>query len=148
MTLSSNPVPRKPLLAVWALVAATLVFAATARLTGLGTATTPDLQTVSQRDLRFEDRSDGGIDILDARSRERIGDVDPGTNGFLRSAMRGLARERRRSGFDDTQPFRLLGRADGRLTLEDPATGRRIDLESFGSTNSAVFARLLPASTS
>ena len=144
MTTSRNPVPRKPLLALWALVLATLLFAATARLTGLGTTTTADPPTVAQRELRFEDRADGGIDVLDARSGQRIGDVDPGTNGFLRSAMRGLARERKRSGLDDSQPFRLLGRADGRLTLEDPATGRRIDLEAFGSTNAAVFARLLP----
>ena len=28
-------------------------------------------------------------------------------------------------------------------TLEDPATAQRVDLESFGPPNSAVFARLL-----
>ena len=39
--------------------------------------------------------------------------------------------------------FGLIGRADGRLTLEDPATGRRVDLESFGPTNAAVFAQIL-----
>ena len=37
--------------------------------------------------------------------------------------------------------------ADGRLTLVDPGTGRRVDLESFGPTNSAVFAQLLPTPT-
>ena len=37
----------------------------------------------------------------------------------------------------------LIGRADGRLTLADPATGARIDLEAFGPTNAGVFARLL-----
>jgi hypothetical protein len=31
------------------------------------------------------------------------------------------------------------------LTLDDPATGRHIELEAFGSTNTAVFGRLLTA---
>mgnify|MGYP006276983711 CR=1 FL=1 len=43
------------------------------------------------------------------------------------------------------QPFQLIARADGRLTLADPVTGQRIDLESFGPANAGVFARLLLA---
>jgi hypothetical protein len=39
----------------------------------------------------------------------------------------------------------LVGRVDGRLTLSDPQTGRVVDLESFGTSNSGVFARLLAA---
>ena len=66
-----------------------------------------------------------------------------GENGFFRGALRGLARERRRAGLGSEQPFQLIGRADGRLTLTDPATGQRIDLESFGPTNAAVFARFM-----
>ena len=72
-----------------------------------------------------------------------IDTVAPGTNGFLRGTMRGLARERKRQGIGPELPFRLIGRADGRLTLEDPGTGRRVDLESFGPTNAAVFAQLM-----
>jgi putative photosynthetic complex assembly protein len=135
--------PRGPLIALAGLALATLLFAGVARLTGLGTAQNSDAATVATLELRFEDRDDGGIDILHGRSGERIGSVAPGTNGFLRSAMRGLVRERKRSDVGPAVPFRLLGRADGRLTLEDPTTGRRIDLESFGATNAATFARLL-----
>jgi hypothetical protein len=50
--------------------------------------------------------------------------VEPGTQGFLRGALRALVRERRQHGLGDEQPFRLLAHPDGRLTLEDPATGR------------------------
>ena len=39
--------------------------------------------------------------------------------------------------------FQLVGRADGRLTLVDPGTQRRVDLESFGPTNAEVFAKLM-----
>jgi putative photosynthetic complex assembly protein len=42
-------------------------------------------------------------------------------------------------------PFRLTHWSDGRLTLEDAATGRRIELESFGPTNMQAFASLLAA---
>ncbi|RZJ85185.1 MAG: photosynthetic complex assembly protein PuhC, partial [Massilia sp.] len=99
---------------------------------------------LSTRQLRFEDRDDGSIAVLDAKGGALLYTVAPGTNGFLRSTMRGLVRERKREGQGPELPFELLGRTDGRLTLLDPATGRRIDLESFGTTNSAVFARLLP----
>jgi putative photosynthetic complex assembly protein len=58
-----------------------------------------------------------------------------------------LVRERKRQGLGPEQPFALIGRADGRLTLVDPATGQVIDLESFGPTNASVFARLLAAPT-
>jgi hypothetical protein len=53
-------------------------------------------------------------------------------------------RERKLRGLASDAPLQLISRADGRLTLSDPATGSRIDLESFGSTNAAVFARWLP----
>jgi hypothetical protein len=39
----------------------------------------------------------------------------------------------------------VLAHPDGRLTLQDPATGRNLDLLAFGPTNAALFARLLAA---
>ena len=40
--------------------------------------------------------------------------------------------------------FRLTRWADGRLSIEDPTTRESYELEAFGSTNEAVFARFLP----
>ena len=57
--------------------------------------------------------------------------------------MRGLARERKRREIGPEPPFRLARAADGRLWLEDPSTGRRIDFIAFGPTNAQAFARLL-----
>jgi hypothetical protein len=37
----------------------------------------------------------------------------------------------------------MIGRADGKLTLEDPGTGRRVDLGSFGPTNAAAFSQIM-----
>jgi putative photosynthetic complex assembly protein len=134
--------PRGVLLSVLALLAAVLLGTASVRLSGIGIRE-PDAPTLAQRSLRFEDRPDGSVAVLDAASGRQIESVQ-GEAGFLRGALRALARERRKQGLGAEPAFELIARADGRLTLADPATGERIDLESFGPTNAAVFARLLP----
>lgn len=134
-------VPRAPLIALGAMLLAALLAAGTVRLTGVGATRAPEAASVQVRELNFEDRPDGSIAIVEAG--RQIDSVAPGSNGFLRGTMRGLARERKRQGLTPDLPFRLIGHADGRLTLLDPGTGREIDLGSFGATNAAVFARLL-----
>jgi putative photosynthetic complex assembly protein len=57
--------------------------------------------------------------------------------------VRGLVRERRREDIGSAIPFRLTAWQSGQLTLEDQATGRRLDLTGFGQTNALAFARLL-----
>ncbi len=93
-----------------------------------------------QQRLHFEDRPNGDVAVLDEAGREltRIA----GEQGFLRIALRTLARERLRQGLGPQAPFELTGHANGRLSLRDPATGVRIPLESFGPTQVATFARL------
>ena len=145
MDIQKSNTPSLPLGVLGALALATLLAAAVARTTGLGVARLDESVPVTQRDLRFDDRTDGGIDVQDARTGAVIGSVAPGTNGFLRSAVRGLVRERKREGIGPELPFELVVRNDGRLTLEDPATHRRIDLRSFGATNAGVFEALLVA---
>jgi putative photosynthetic complex assembly protein len=136
-----NNVPRAALVAVGALVAATLVAVGAVRISGVPIRA-PDAEPMQTRSLRFEDRPDGGVAVIEAReARELV--VLTGEQGFLRGALRALTRERARRGLGAEQPFELIARADGRLTLLDPATGERVDLESFGPTNAGVFARLL-----
>ena len=135
--------PRAPLFALGALVLASVVMVAAVRFTGVGVVHTPDAAPVAMREFRFEDRPDGSIVVLDASGTQLVDTVAPGTNGFLRGTMRGMARERMRQGVSPALPFRMVGRADGKLTLEDPGTGRRVDLGSFGPTNAAVFAHIM-----
>lgn len=139
----TQPFPRIPLFGAATLIVLALLSVIIVRVTGVGTARTPDAAAVMSRDFRFEDRQDGGIAVYDARDGRLVEVVAPGTNGFLRGTLRGLARERKRSGIGAAEPFRLTGKADGRLTLDDPSTGRRVDLEAFGPTNAGVFAALL-----
>lgn len=135
--------PRAPLFALGAMVIASVVAVAAVRVTGVGAVHVADAAPVATRDFRFEDRPDGSIVVLDPAGGGVVETVAPGSNGFLRGTMRGLARERMRQGVSPALPFTMVGRADGKLTLLDPGTGRRVDLGSFGPTNAAVFARLM-----
>jgi len=99
---------------------------------------------VVDRDLFFRDLGQGQILVIDASSDEVLQSIGPGEQGFMRATVRGLAQQRLRQGDGDQVPFTLSGRADGRLLLEDPVTGRIVDLTAFGPTNAAAFADLLP----
>jgi putative photosynthetic complex assembly protein len=137
------PFPPGILRATAAMIVGVVLVVAFVRLTGIGAATMPPAAVVEQRELRFADRDDGGIDVYDARDGRLVRHIEPGTHGFLRGTMRGLARERKRQDVGADVPFRLIAHADGRMTLEDPGTGRRVDLGSFGPTNAAAFAQLM-----
>lgn len=141
----ARTLPALPLGALAALVLVSLLGVASVRLSGISAQQQADAPTVALRHLHFEDVADGSLAVRDASTGALLNHIAAGTHGFVRSTVRGLARERLRQGLGATQPFELHARADGRLTLVDPATGRRIDLESFGTSNAAVFARLLPA---
>jgi putative photosynthetic complex assembly protein len=148
--MSANPVstsfPSGALLGAAALMTLAIVAAGAARLTGFGTSHVPDSKPLESRDLRFADRSDGAVVITEAETGRVVDVASPGTNGFLRSTMRGLARDRKRRDLGAEAPFRLTRWADGRLSLQDAATGRSIDLGAFGPTNAAVFAHLMTGS--
>lgn len=104
----------------------------------------PDAQTLWQRELIFRDGPAGEVVAIDAGTGAQIASFQ-GEQGFLRSTLRALVRERKREGIGPQAPLQLIGRSDGRLTLVDPSTKQRIDLEAFGPSNAAVFASLRQA---
>lgn len=102
----------------------------------------PDAASLQVAYLRFLDLPDGTIEVHDAQRGRSIA-VIQGEAGFLRGALRTLSRERIRRGIGPEEPFELHQRQDARLTLIDPKTGVRLDLESFGPQHAASFARLI-----
>jgi putative photosynthetic complex assembly protein len=132
-----SPIAGASLLVMLAIAGTTVV-----RLTG-SVDKAPVAAVAVMHELRFEDGADGSILIHEAKHNKLIDRAAPGENNFLRGTLRGLARERKRIGVDSKPPFRLVSRADGRLMLEDPSTGRYVDLGSFGNTNRETFVRLL-----
>jgi putative photosynthetic complex assembly protein len=141
-TAAPRPILPKPaLLAIGALLAASIVGAGAWRAADLPTRE-PEAALVQTVELRFEDRADGGVAVIDARSGRTL-DVAHGEQGFLRGTLRGFARERKRRDIGAMAPLELRARADGRVTLADPSTGHRVDLDSFGPVNAAVFTRYM-----
>jgi len=141
-----HPVPRAPLLGAAALVLLTVILVVGARSTGIGTASSDAAPPVVSRDLLFEDLGQGAVAVVDARTGEQVERLAPGQDNFIRGALRSLVRDGRKLSAADGRAFRLSLREDGSLTLEDPQTARRIDLNAFGATNAGAFARLLGAS--
>ncbi len=145
-TATANPPTARglpwPVWAMLALAISTLGMVGWQRVAGGPPAEAVDITW--QRALHFEDRPNGDVAVVDAQDRREIARFQ-GEQGFLRGALRTLARERLRRGMGPAEPFVLSGHASGRLTLSDPTTGTRIPLESFGPSNVAVFAPLRDA---
>ena len=138
----SAGVPRRVLAGAGALVAFALGAALFGRASGLGDVRMQETQAYQVLQLRFADRNDGAVAIQDAETGALLYRIAPGTNGFVRAALRGFAQERLRDGIGRATPFTLTRWADGTLSLEDKAIHRRIDLDSFGHTQAEVFAQL------
>ena len=139
--------PRGAIVGAGVLVVSSLLLVGIARLTGYTPAQPPVSAVVESYDVRFEDRSDGAVLVYDANDNQLTDTLAPGTNGFVRGVLRGLVRERRADHIGATPPFRLTRWADGRLSLDDPSTGRHVDLEVFGPTNAGSFADILIATS-
>jgi putative photosynthetic complex assembly protein len=144
--LSDPTLPRGLLIGAGVLVVSSLLVVAAARLTGYKPDTPPPSTVVASSELRFEDRPDGAVLIYNQADDRLVDTLKPGTNGFVRGVLRGLVRERRADHVGAVPPFRLTRWADGRLSLDDPSTGRHVDLEVFGPTNAGAFADILTAS--
>lgn len=141
--VNSNPdsFPRWVLYCGAGIMAFSLISVGLIRITGNG----PDQRAAAptvQRSLVFLDQKDGGVRVADGLTGDTL-TVLHGEQGFVRGSLRALSRERFSRGIGASQPFDLIARVDGRVTLMDPSTGSRVDLESFGPTNTAEFARFL-----
>ena len=138
----ASGIPRPVLIAAAALLAFTFASASFVRVTGVGAVHMPVVAPAQVLHLHFLDKDDGGIDVVDAADGRLVYTVAPGTNGFIRATLRGLARERLREGVGQVPPFTLKRWDDGTISLEDASIGRRIDLDAFGPTNAGAFVQL------
>ena len=138
---ASDTFPKWVLYCAGGIIAFSLISVGLIRITGNGPDQLAAAPTV-QRSLLFQDQKDGGVLVADGLTGEKL-TVLYGEQGFVRGALRALTRERYSRGIGSDKPFGLVARVDGRVTLMDPSTGQRVDLESFGPTNTAEFSRFL-----
>jgi putative photosynthetic complex assembly protein len=149
--IHDEPFPRFALVIAGSLVGAVLLATTVARVVGMQPTASPvaeraaaNVAPIKARELRFVDQPDGSLSVLDAATGKTAGGVAVGaTSGFIRGVMRGLARDRHKSGINTEPPFRLTLWANGQLSLTDPTTNRVIELSGFGDTNRAAFMALL-----
>ena len=103
----------------------------------------PGAAPVGTADLLMRDQPDGSI-IVETAAGQPVATIERNKDAFVRVVLSGLVQERRREGEGSPSlPFHLTRWSDGRLTVDDVATGKLIELEAFGQTNEAAFARLL-----
>ncbi|MFK8082893.1 MAG: photosynthetic complex assembly protein PuhC [Granulosicoccus sp.] len=101
---------------------------------------------VSQK-LHFVDLEDGMVSVINADNGQELIRLDSGEDGFMRSVMRGLVRDRKAQGLGPEIPFELAMWEDGLVSLIDPATARRVELSAFGKDNVEAFTRLIPGTS-
>ncbi len=142
----SRGLPVAVLYGAGALIAFVILGAGAARMSGLGAATEPSARAVQSLALRFEDQDNGSVLVRNANDGAVIYTIAPETNGFMRATLRGLVRARKLADVGDATPFMLTRWDDGRMTLDDTTTGRKVALEAFGPTNAGAFAQLFLAS--
>lgn len=139
-----KPIPRPLLIGVGVMLALVIVLVGVAKMSGYKLGLPPaEAVAIDSRDVIFIDQPDGGVLVLEAGSRAKIDVLAPGAYGFVRGAMRALAREHRGLERGEDAPFRLTAWNDGRVTLDDLTTQSRIELKAYGPTNAEAFARLL-----
>lgn len=136
-------IPRGVIIGAGLLMVFTIIVAGVSHRAGFYHTRMPPSKPVASRDLLFADQHNGGVLVTDAKTGQRVAVIEPTTGGFLRGIMRGLVREHKLNDQAEGSAFRLTHWADGRLSIADPTTGESFDLEAFGATNEAAFAKLL-----
>jgi len=140
-------IPPGILLSAGALLLFALLAASLSRTTDLGASRVPQPDIAGRVQVRFTDGIDGSVVVLRAHTDAVVTRLQPGTNGFVRGVMRGLARERRQNEVGQQAAFEIAQTVDGKLLLFDPSTGRRIDLQAFGPVNMEAFADIYSAAS-
>ncbi len=138
------PVPRGPLLGALAVIAVAAAAAVSASVTGVGATREAAVagQAVERRALRFADAPDGAILIYHGGTGELAARLPPGGDGFLRGALRSMARGRMLAREGAARPFVLTRWSDGRLTLDDSVTRMHVAVSAFGPTQVESFERV------
>jgi putative photosynthetic complex assembly protein len=142
-SVANRNVPRGAILGAAALIAFAIASAGVSRLTGLGAVHADHIAPVQTTAFRFEDRADGGISVIAPENGAVVGVISAGVDGFVRTVLRSLAFDRRRHNVGPGPAFLITRWSDGHATLDDPATGRRVDLAAFGVANMHSFAKLM-----
>jgi putative photosynthetic complex assembly protein len=134
-------IPKPLLLAMLALVLASLAVVGFAVLTGREPVGVPKpAAIVAERSIILQGGGAQAVTVLDADG-SLLMDLPHG--GFITVIQNGLERARLSAGVDKKLPVRVVEYANGRLTVLDDHTGWSAELGAFGSDNRAAFEQLM-----
>jgi putative photosynthetic complex assembly protein len=140
-TRQEDMIPKGLLVAMCLFALSGVAIASYASLTGGARAGVPAAaEPLRERSLILEGNSAQSVTV---RAADGTLLIDLPHGGFVTVVQNGVATARHRRGLDMSLPVRLVEYANGRLVLEDPATGESYELYAFGSDNKAAFERLL-----
>lgn len=94
-------------------------------------------------ELSFRDLGGDRLAVVDADSGETFGLIEPGGDGLIRGALRGLNRARIRRGLPTDRPYQLVIWDSDRVTLSDLETDRHVPLDAFGPNADGVLSTLV-----
>lgn len=134
---------RRAVMAAGVLIGFTVLAVAVAQYFDLGERYEPQAPAIASVELVFEDESNGVVAVFDAATGARLIEYGADEGVFVRSVMRGVARQRRLRGEGRGTPVQLAELSDGQLWLTDPVSGVQIYLGAFGPDNVAAFAEIL-----
>jgi len=140
---SDNPdmIPKHLLLAIVALVVASLIVVTFAVVTGRNHVGVPkDSAIVAERDIILKGGGAQAVTVLDTDGKLLM-DLPHG--GFITVIQNANERARFTAGVDKLLPLRIVRYTNGRLTVLDDYTGWSAELGAFGSDNRAAFERLM-----
>ena len=134
-------IPKSLLLAMLALVLATLIVVGYSALTGRAHVGQPQPAAIlHERTIILKGGGAQSVTVLDADGKPLM-DLPHG--GFITVIQNGMERARFTAGVDKMLPVRIVEYANGRLTAVDDYTGWSVELGAFGSDNKAAFERLM-----
>lgn len=138
-----NMIPAGLLAGMCALVIVALSLTVYARLTDRPLVGVPhDAEVLQSRAIILDGSKAGDVTVRDAEGNVIVA-LDADSAGFVSVIWRGMDRKRMLKKIDGNPPVNLVEYANGRLSLQDPASGWSAELASFGDMNEAAFARLL-----
>jgi putative photosynthetic complex assembly protein len=134
-------IPKPLLLAMLALVLATLAVVTFASVTGRERVGMPQAaQIISERTVILQG---GGAQAVTVLALDGTVLMDLPHGGFITVIQNGMERARLTAGVDKLLPLRIVEYANGRLTAVDDHSGWSAELGAFGSDNKAAFERLM-----
>lgn len=137
-------VPRVLVMAMFALMAASLAIVSFAVLTDQPLRGVPsNSAVVAERAITLDGNRSDGVRVLDATGTE-IAHSNGRRAGFIDVIWVAVSRERKVQDVTGNPDLRLVRRANGHTAFIDPATDWSIELIGYGKDNVAAFAKLLP----